>query len=375
MRILNLFLLLTLLQGTLAAESGELLDEPGRIPRAAEREFSTDFSRSTVPFDSIISGGPPKDGIPAIDSPSFLSPQEADKWIEDSEPVLLLRYRGAVRVYPLQILMFHEIVNDRIDGRSVAVTYCPLCNTGIAFHGEIDGRELDFGTTGRLRYSNLIMYDRQSETWWQQASGEGIVGQYAGRSLELLPVTLLSWGEILEQRGRGFYEQARVLSRDTGYSKPYGTNPYRGYDSRKSPFLYRGPEIDESQQPMERVLSVQIDSEEKSYTYSRLQDEKVVHDTLAGREIVLFWQPGTSSALDESKISEGNDVGSVGAYFPRAAGETLDFYYDGSNIRDRSTGSVWSISGIATDGELEGTQLDSPVAVNHFWFSWNAFRK
>jgi hypothetical protein len=328
-----------------------------------------------VPFDSIISGGPPKDGIPSIDSPSFVSPQKADEWIEESEPVLLLRYRGEVRVYPLQILMWHEIVNDRIDGRSVAVTYCPLCNTGIAFRGEIDGRELDFGTTGRLRYSNLIMYDRQSETWWQQASGEGLVGRYAGRSLELLPINLLSWGEIKDQRARGFYEEARVLSRDTGYSRSYGTNPYREYDSRKSPFLYRGPEVDESQHPMERVISVQVDDQERAYTYSRLRDEKVVHDTLAGRRIVLFWQPGTSSALDASSIAEGKDVGSIAAFFPRAAGERLEFYHDGSKIRDRSTGSTWSVSGIATEGELAGTQLDSPVAVNHFWFSWNAFRK
>ncbi|NIN68937.1 MAG: DUF3179 domain-containing protein, partial [Anaerolineae bacterium] len=142
------------------------------------------------PYSEILSGGPPKDGIPAIDAPKFISVEEADEWLQPQEPVVLVQVGDDARAYPIQILMWHEIVNDTIGEVPVAVTYCPLCNTGVAFERTFDGQVLDFGTTGRLRYSNLIMYDRQTETWWQQATGEGIVGEYALRQLTFVPASM-----------------------------------------------------------------------------------------------------------------------------------------------------------------------------------------
>jgi len=156
--------------------SGALLPEEAP-PRGAEAQFSTDFSKHSVPYSEILSGGPPKDGIPAIDEPKFVSVDEADAWLRPQEPVILVQVGDDARAYPVQILMWHEIVNDTIGGVPVVVTYCPLCNTGIAFE-RTQGQVLDFGTTGRLRYSNLVMYDRQTETWWQQATGEAIAGEY-----------------------------------------------------------------------------------------------------------------------------------------------------------------------------------------------------
>jgi len=352
------------------AEGSSLLADPGEPPFAIEREFSTDFSRSTIHFADILSGGPSKDGIPSIDKPSFVSVMDADGWLDENEPVLFLRYQGKRKAYPLQILMWHEIVNDTLDDIPVAVTYCPLCNTGIAFRGEIDGMPMQFGTTGRLRFSNLIMYDRQTESWWQQASGEGIVGEYAGRQLTFLPVSILPWDQV-----RSAYPDAEVLSRDTGYTRPYGRNPYEGYDSSSTPFLYHGPEIGNRQNPMERVLAVWEGDSEKIFTYTELQEEKVLHETIGSRRIVLFWEAGTASALDEAEIDGGRDVGTAQAFYPSAAGTDLEFYSDGTVIRDRTTDSIWTVGGKAVSGELKGTQLVSPVTINHFWFSWNAFRK
>ena len=159
----------------------------------AQDQWATDFDKHTVPLREIVSGGIPKDGIPAIDSPRFVSVSEADRWLEDREAVAVVEVGGQTKAYPLQILIHHEIVNDVIGGQPISVTYCPLCNTALAFERRFDGRLLDFGTTGRLRHSDLVMYDRQTETWWQQATGEGIVGEYAGLQLTFVSAWVFSW--------------------------------------------------------------------------------------------------------------------------------------------------------------------------------------
>src|SRR5438128_6605927 len=147
----------------------------------------TDVSRALVPVEEIVSGGPPPDGIPAIDRPAFVSPAAAAAWLAAREPVLALEVKGDARAYPLQILMWHEIVNDVVGGVPVTVTFCPLCNSAIAFERTVNGRVLDFGTTGRLRFSNLIMYDGQTESWWQQATGTAIAGELTGTQLVFRP--------------------------------------------------------------------------------------------------------------------------------------------------------------------------------------------
>jgi len=144
----------------------------------------TDFENSSVDHSEIMSGGPPKDGIPAIDNPAFIDASVASEWLKDKEPVIAIEIDGIARAYPLQILMWHEIVNDEIGDSAVSVTFCPLCNASIVFDRDLDGVRYDFGTTGRLRLSDMVMYDRQTETWWQQFTGEGITQadsvQYCG---------------------------------------------------------------------------------------------------------------------------------------------------------------------------------------------------
>ncbi len=333
-------------------------------------EFSTDYSRY-IDFDGeIMSGGVGKDGIPAIDNPRFNSVSEAREFLSEKEPVLAITLQEQTKIYPLRILMWHEIVNDTVADTPVAVTYCPLCNTGIAFNRQVKGRTLTFGTTGRLRYSNLVMYDRQTETWWQQASGRALIGEFAGTELTLIPVLTVSWDDAAES-----YPDAQVLSRETEYNRPYGQNPYVGYDDPSAtPFLYRGPASPDQHRPLERVLTVKIEDSTKVYSYAVLEQQRVINDEIAGKPVTVFWGEGTASALDTPAIQTGRDIGSANAFKPRADGQTLTFMPDESgSITDTQTGSRWNILGEAVSGPLEGTALEPLSGIQHFWFSAYAF--
>src|SRR3990172_8134708 len=344
------------------------LDEPP--PAGAQFEFTTDFSKHAVSYREILSGGPPKDGIPAIDDPKFISVEEAKQWLLPVEPVILVQVGDDARAYPLQILTWHEIVNDAVDGVPLTVTFCPLCNTAIAFERTVDGRVLDFGTTGRLRYSNLIMYDRQTETWWQQANGEAMAGELTGTRLGFLPAAIISWGDFQEANPEG-----KVLSTETGISRPYGQNPYVGYDDvNNSPFLYRGPETPGQLRPMTRVLAMERNGDVVAFSYGTLEQLRVVNESVGGEDVVVLWESGTSSALDSSGIAFGRDVGSANAFSRQVVDVNLNFAFDGSDFVDEETGSRWTILGEATEGPLAGRQLDPIVAINHFWFSWVAFQ-
>jgi thiol-disulfide isomerase/thioredoxin len=323
-----------------------------------------------VPYREILSGGPPKDGIPAIDEPQVVSVDEADAWLQPQEPVILVQVGDEARAYPIQILMWHEIVNDTVGGKPVTVTFCPLCNTGVAFERTFQGQVLDFGTTGRLRYSNLIMYDRQTETWWQQATGEAIAGEFTGRQLTFVPASLISWADF-----KAAYPEGKVLSRETGYRRSYGQNPYTGYDDvNNSPSLYRGPETPGALPPMARVVTVDLNGEAVGYPYDVLQKVRVVNDTVGGIPIVVLWAPGTASALDAASVAGGDDVGAATTFSRQLDGQTLTFVFDGDRIVDEQTGNEWDVLGQAVSGPKAGSQLEPVVSINHFWFSWAAFR-
>ena len=286
---------------------------------------------------------------------------------------MLVALDGVAKAYPLQILIQHEIVNDVVGQTPVTVTYCPLCNTAISFDRRFDGLLLDFGTTGRLRHSDLIMYDRQTETWWQQAIGEGIVGEYAGRRLTFVPSPLISWSTFKES-----YPNGKVLSRDTGFQRNYGRNPYEFYDRGRGPWpQFFSGRSDGRLPAMERVAAVEIDGESVAFAFSKLRKKRVITEQVGETPLVVFWAPGTASAVDNSTIAKGRDVGSTGVFDRRleGRGRTLRFTPDGDGrFTDRETKSTWNILGRAIDGPLTGKQLTPIVHGNHFWFAWGVFK-
>jgi hypothetical protein len=268
----------------------------------------TDFTRTTVDFASIRSGGPPKDGIPSIDGPKFetLVGGKAGGWaadIGDVEAVVSLSIGGDARAYPLRILTWHEIVNDTVDGRPVAVTYCPLCNAALAFERIVDGRTLDFGATGKLRHSDLVMYDRQTESWWQQFTGESIVGALAGKSLKLVPSRLESFA-LFRKR----FPEGRVLVPNEPALRRYGINPYVRYDEiGRLPFLYQG-DLPDGIHAMERVVSVEVaPGKHEAWAFTLLRERGEVRTD----DLVIRWEAGQASALDAPTIGGGRDVGNV----------------------------------------------------------------
>ena len=294
-----------------------------------------------------------------------------DDWLFDREPVALIQLDGETKAYPPQILIWHEIVNDDVGKTPVTVTFCPLCNTTLAFDRRHGNRLLDFGTTGRLRHSDLVMYDRQTETWWQQASGDAIVGELAGERLTFIPAPVVSWEEIKE-----IHSEAMVLSRETGYDRCYGRNPYPEYDTQQGPIRSFFRRATDSRLPaMERVLGLWNECESLAIAFRELEEAEVVEVELDGSPVVIFWAPGTRSALDADRVDEGRSVGSTGAFQTTLAGRPLTFSPEGDGrFVDDQTGSVWSVSGEAIRGPLQGERLTPVVHGNHFWFAWAAFQ-
>ena len=329
--------------------------------------WDTDFSKHSASLAEFTSGGPPKDGIRALDEPKFESIAEGDEVVVDREPVIALELNGDARAYPLGILTRHEIANDVVGGVPVAVTFCPLCNSAIVYERELDGVVYDFGVSGFLRNSDLVMFDRQTDSWWQQFTGEALVGVLTGALLEVVPSSTVSWEDF-----KATYPEGRVLSRDTGFGFDYGFNPYVNYDSVETPFLFRG-EFDDRLSPIERVVAVELNGEAVAYPFSLLEEQRVVHDTVGGESIVVFLQPGTASALAGQKIAEARDVGASGVFVPEASGRSLTFRAGGDGFVDEETGSLWNVLGKAVEGTLSGEELEPIVHGDHFWFAWAAF--
>ena len=339
------------------------------LPPNASAWPNTDFQRTSIDLAEILSGGPPKDGIPAIDKPLFVPPAEAAEWLDPREPVISVVDGGDARAYPLQILIYHEIVNDTVGGKPMAVTFCPLCNASIVFDRRINGRVLDFGTTGLLRKSDLVMYDRQTESWWQQFTGTAIVGELNGMELLQIPSAIVAFKDFADR-----YPEGKVLSRKTGHFRPYGRNPYRGYDRIGNvPFLLQDP-TDDRLPAMERVIGVSQANAHRVYPFSAFRDQAVINDSFAGVPVAVFSKEGTLSALDQGDIKSSRSIPSATAYRRELGDRILHFEVRNGVIHDRETGSQWNLFGEAVGGILRGNQLTPLPGGVHFAFAWLAFR-
>ncbi|MCF6306134.1 MAG: DUF3179 domain-containing protein [Rhodobacteraceae bacterium] len=257
----------------------------------------TDFSKTSVDFSEIMSGGPPKDGIPSLASVTFVP--VAGTEIPGREPVITIEMAGQTpRAYPVRYLTWHEIANDVIGDVPVAVTFCPLCNSGIVFDRRLNGETLSFGVTGKLRFSDMVMFDRETESWWQQFTGEAIVGELTGQKLTVV----VSWTESMEEFA-GRNPQGMLMAEPTGYRRAYGANPYAGYDGSETPFLYRGEEPPFGIQPLSRVVKVG----NRAWPLGRLAEAGIIEE--AGFR--LIWSEGMASALDTREIAKGREVGNI----------------------------------------------------------------
>jgi hypothetical protein len=257
----------------------------------------TNFEKTSVEnWVEILSGGPPKDGIPALTNPKF-SKASTETRIGDTEPVITVEINGDIRAYPVRYLTWHEIANDTVGGVPVAVTFCPLCNSGITFDRRVPQGTLTFGVSGKLRNSDMVMYDRETESWWQQAVGEAIVGDLLGTELKQLPTWMESWAEFVARNPEG------LVMEEPDFSRQYGRNPYVSYDSSTKPFLYSGENPPHGIPALERVVRVGA----RAWPLTRLS--KLGEVTENG--VTLSWASGQSSALDASRIAKGRDVGTV----------------------------------------------------------------
>lgn len=258
----------------------------------------TDFENTAVTnWGEILSGGPPKDGIPALSDPSFINAADETR-IGGREPVMTVEIDGQTpRAYPIRYLTWHEIVNDKIGDVPVAVTFCPLCNSGLVFDRRVNGQLRSFGVSGKLRNSDMIMYDRETESWWQQAIGTGIVGSHTGDTLTQLAGWMESWDEFTARNPDG------LVMDEPAARRRYGKNPYAGYDTSRKPFLYNGEEPPNGVPSLARVVRVG----DAAWPLERLRIENQISEN----GVTISWVAGQASALDSRDISDGRDVGSI----------------------------------------------------------------
>jgi len=347
-----------------------LADSSGResVPSALADRFWPGFA-ALIPPEEIRSGGPPPDGIPALDEPVFAPAGEID-FLADSEAVLALEINGDARAYPLQIMTWHELVNDTVGGVPVTISYCPLCNSSVAYDRNAAGRVLDFGTSGILYQSSMVMYDRQTQSLWTHFDGLAVIGELIGTQLDFWPMAIVSWAAW-----RDAHPDGMVLTTETGHHRSYGRNPYVGYETSERLLTpaFQSTDIDERLPAKERVVGIRGDGDAVAVRHAHLSDTGVVDVELAGVALVVWNLPGASSAIDAPELANGIDVGSSGVFERTVDGRLLSFSRSGDGFVDNETGSTWNLFGEATAGELAGHRLVAREFVDTFWFAWGTF--
>lgn len=343
---------------------------PNRIPW----EFKTDLSKKSIDL-SEVTVVVKKGAFPVLKNPDFIDKAQAETVFFPKEPVLVVHHNSEARAYPFNMLTVHEIANDRIGDTPLLITYCPLCNSGMVFNRRVKvGDEsvvLDFQVSGMLRNSDMIMYDEQTESWWQQLTGEAIAGNFTGFSLEIFPSMVLSVEDFFSR-----FPNGKILSQNTGIRSRYGYNPYVGYDKADgSPYPgFINPQKLSNRLPnMERVVNLSVNGKHKIYSFSSLAFRNVYHDEFQGKKVVVFYKKGTVSVLDKGKISESKDVGTAVIFSPIVEGKFLKFTEKKGFFYDKETKSKWDISGRCLEGKYAGSQLEVVPHGHHLAFAWLSF--
>ena len=312
--------------------------------------METDGVKHLIPLDRIKGGGPPMDGIPSIDNPVFADVQES-QFMSDSDTVIGLEINGETKAYPLFILVWHEIVNDRVGGIPVSVTYCPLCYTNQVFERIINDQEVEFGTSGKLYNSNLLMYDRLTESYWSQALGLAVKGELSGYRLNLIPFDVITWGDW-----KKLHPDTLVLTTDTGHIRSYATDPYGNYYTEPR-IMFPVEHSDDRLYPKEIIIGLNQDETFKAYKQNDVESQIVINDSIGSVPVMLMSLYSENSRAFERTIDD----------------KVLDFEFIDGKIVDLQTNSEWNYDGSAISGEFDGKQLDRLPIEPGFWFEWVAF--
>ena len=312
--------------------------------------METNGVKHLIPLDKIKGGGPPKDGIPSIDDPVFATAENAH-FMSDSDTVIGLEISGETRAYPLFILVWHEIVNDVVGGIPVSVTYCPLCYTNQVFERVIDGKEVEFGTSGKLYNSNLLMYDRLTESYWSQALGMAVKGELTGYKLNLIPFDVITWGDW-----KKIHPDTLVLTTDTGHIRSYATDPYGDYYTEPR-IIFPVENNDDRMHPKEIILGFNMEGVSKAYKQKDVESNTLINDFLGESPLLLISLFSQNSRAFERTVDDN----------------VLDFVFSDNKITDLQTNSEWNYDGLSISGEHKGTQLQRIPIEPGFWFEWVAF--
>jgi hypothetical protein len=312
--------------------------------------METNGIKHSIPLDKIKGGGPPKDGIPSIDDPKFAEIQDSH-FMSDSDTVIGLEINGEAKAYPIFILVWHEIVNDNVGGVPVSVTYCPLCYTNQVFERIIDGQEVEFGTSGKLYNSNLLMYDRYTESYWSQALGTAVKGELTGYELNLIPFDVITWGDW-----KKIHPETVVLTTDTGHIRSYATDPYGNYYTEPR-IMFPVEHSDDRLHPKEIIIGFNQDDVFKAYKQNDIESKIIINDSIGNTPVML-----TSLYSENSR-----------AFVRIIDGDVLDFVYENGKIFDSQTNSEWDYDGLSISGTYQGEQLERLPIEPGFWFEWVAF--
>jgi len=346
-------------------------------PKNIPFNWNTDTTLTNIDL-SELSVVLPRGSFAVLNYPKFIGMEDGLKDFFLKEPVISVEINGQAKAYPLNMLSIHEIANDTLSGVPILSTFCPLCNAGIVYDRRLKykGKDflLQFEVSGMLRKSDMVMADKQTETWWQQLEGKAIVGNLEGAELNVIPSLVISVEEFFKR-----YPDGKILSKATGIEgseEYYGKNFYKNYDkSDGKPYdrFFSPDQIDPRLPAMERIVDIRSAGEFKIYTFSVVAEKGVLNDEFNGKNVVLFYQPGTVSVLDEKEISESKDVGMVTVFNSKLQDKILTFRKENGIILDNETNSKWDIIGRCIEGKLKGKELRIEPHGNHFAFAWLAF--
>ncbi len=370
-KISKTFMYLLIISMTISSAKAQL-----KNLRNIEYNWKTDTSKRIVNLEEITVVVP-RNTFPKIDYPKFIGKEKGLKEFFKHEPVISVAINDKAKAYPLNILTMHEISNDSLDGIPILSTYCPLCNLSVVYDRRLKhkGKEylLDFEVSGMLRNSGMIMADKQTETWWQQLIGLGLVGELADVELNVIPSLIVSVEDFFSR-----YPNGEILSPETGTASQirYGTNPYENYDNEhNNPYerYFNHSKLDTRLSPMERLIDIKGSDGYKVYPFSVIAKEGVINDHYDGRNIVIFYKEGTVSVLDKKEIAKSKDIGSATVFSSELESRILTFEKTKGEFVDKETKSIWDITGLCINGQLKGKELMPEIHSNHFAFAWFSF--